>query len=123
MGDHIKNRRLALHLMQKDLASRLCVHVESLKNWERGAGLPSIRQIPQIIAFLGYDPALAPANEGDSIADTRRKLGLTQKALAAVLGIHPATVLRWENGDSLPPTEKLQTLQKIVAGTYVPIPQ
>jgi len=56
IGEHIKKRRLALHLLQADLAKRLGVHSGTNQNWERGAAEPAIRQLPGIIEVLGYDP-------------------------------------------------------------------
>ncbi|MDP2661331.1 MAG: helix-turn-helix transcriptional regulator [Dehalococcoidia bacterium] len=45
----------------------------------------------------------------------RKGLGLTQKGLAAKLGVKPATVLAWENGHRSPHryiVPKLQELQE-----------
>jgi len=40
-------------MLQKEVAAKLRVNIETLKNWERGAGSPSIRLIPAIVEFLG----------------------------------------------------------------------
>jgi DNA-binding transcriptional regulator YiaG len=60
IGDHIRRRRLALHIFQKDLAHRLGVNVETLKNWERNACAPMVQHFSRIIEFLGYNPEPVP---------------------------------------------------------------
>jgi transcriptional regulator with XRE-family HTH domain len=60
IGEHLKRRRLELHLMQVEVGRRLGVHRGSVQNWERGVGQPGIRQLPAIIEFLGYDPQAEP---------------------------------------------------------------
>ena len=62
IGDHIKKRRLKLRLMQQQVADRLEVHIESVKNWEHGVTSPGIHKIPRIIEFLGYSPESEPNN-------------------------------------------------------------
>jgi transcriptional regulator with XRE-family HTH domain len=102
--------------MQQEVADRLGVHVESVKNWERDAGAPTIQQIPKIIEFLGYDPNPAPRTAPDQVAQARRCLGLTQEALAEKIGVDPVTVYRWEKGLSVPPAKTLQRLRGLLPG-------
>ena len=56
IGEHIKKRRLHLHLMQSDLAKLFGVHKCSVQNWERGIHAPVAGLIPRIIGWLGYEP-------------------------------------------------------------------
>ena len=114
IGQHIKNRRLKLHLLQRTVAEDLCVHIESLKNWERGVGAPSIRQMPKIIEFLGFDPEPQPETVAKRLAYARRRLGLTQEDLAKSLGVDPGTILRWEKGDCIPPAKKLERVRELL---------
>lgn len=51
LGEHLKKRRLDSHVLQKDVAKTLNINVETLKNWERGVGIPTVRQLPGIIKF------------------------------------------------------------------------
>lgn len=46
-------------------------------------------------------PGLAPA---------RNRAGLTQVALASLVGVHPITVARWETGERAPDIDTLKTL-------------
>jgi transcriptional regulator with XRE-family HTH domain len=101
--------------MQIEVAERLAVHVESVKNWERGATVPTVHQIPRIIEFLGYDPLPAPTNLQDRLVYVRHGVGFTQESLAKALGVDPVTVYRWENGMTAPPPSKLQRLEELLS--------
>ena len=99
--------------MQWEVATQLGVHVESVKNWERGLMSPRIRQMPKIIQFLGYDQEPEPVALPQRILSLRRRLGLTQKGLAKTLAVDPVTVYRWEKGISAPPAKTLQRIQDL----------
>ena len=55
LGEHIKARRLALLLTQKDLARRLGVSSFTVLNWERGKTAPSPQLSDALAHFLGRD--------------------------------------------------------------------
>lgn len=114
IGEHIKKRRLELHLLQTDVARQLGVHVETYKNWERGVDAPMIRYHPKIIEFLGYDPVPEPESVADRVIMARRQLGLTQEALAKALLVDPVTVYRWEKALSVPAAEHVENLDKLL---------
>ena len=103
-----------LHLLQQEVAQRLGVHVESVKNWERGASNPTTRQIPKVVEFLGYDPHRAPKTVLELIVHVRRRLGFTQERLAQTVGVNPVTVYRWENGRSVPSRDTIQRLRDLL---------
>jgi transcriptional regulator with XRE-family HTH domain len=123
LGEHLKRRRLELHLLQTDVARRLGVHFETLKNWERGIGSPMVRHIPAIIKFLGYDPEPEPEALPKRIAYARRRLGMTQEQLAEALSVDPVTVYRWEKGMSCPPESTILKLERMVAKSRHAFPQ
>lgn len=108
--------------MQKDVAKQLGVHIESLKNWEHNIGRPLPRQIPRIVAFLGYDPEPIPQVLAKRIVHARRQQGLTQNNMAKALGVDPVTVYRWEKALTKPSLEKLQRLEALlpVTGSLTP---
>lgn len=56
IGNHIHNRRLELKLTQKATAAILGVCRTAVARWESGLDLPLLKQRPQIIQFLGYEP-------------------------------------------------------------------
>ena len=122
LGEHLKKRRLELHLLQTEVARRIGVHVESIKNWERGVSEPTTRTLPKLIDFLGHNPLPEPDNLPSQIAHVRRRLGLTQEDTAKAFGIHPDTVGRWERGDSNPPDAILRALQGLLSNS-LPIPR
>ena len=99
--------------MQQDIAKRLGVHVESLKNWVRGVGSPLIRHIPKIIALLGFDPVPEPETLPKRIAYLRRLIGFTQEDLAKALVVNPVTIYFWEKGLTVPSAKKLARLQTL----------
>jgi transcriptional regulator with XRE-family HTH domain len=113
LGQHLRKRRIELHLLQHEVSRVLGVHKGSVQNWERGVGSPSIQQIPRIIRFLGYDPEPEPKVWSQWIAFARRRLGLTQEDLAKSLSVDPVTVYRWEKGLSVAPADALQRLQEL----------
>ncbi len=51
---------------------------------------------------------------GEKIAAQRRKAGLSQEALAERLGISRQAVSRWETNESLPDTERIIQLSRIL---------
>ena len=57
---------------------------------------------------------LAPTSHAQRIRDARKKSGLTQKALAQIVGVRPKQVSRWENGRAFPTTETYLKLVRIL---------
>lgn len=55
IGEHIRNRRLELNLLEQEAALQLGIYLRSLRKWERGAGR-MVKHLPAIIRFLGYVP-------------------------------------------------------------------
>jgi transcriptional regulator with XRE-family HTH domain len=118
IGEHVKKRRLELHLLQKEVARRIGVLFESVKNWERGVSKPTTRILPRLIEFLGYNPQPDPTELPARIAHARSQLGLTQEDMAKALRIHPDTVSRWERGDTKPPDTKLRALHGMFGNRF-----
>ena len=48
------------------------------------------------------------------IRELRKQLGLSQDKLAALLGVAPYTVRRWESGKSKPSPLALEKLEQII---------
>lgn len=97
LGDHIKRRRLELSLFQRDVAKLLVVDTSTVTNWEKNRTTPTLRCMPKIIEFLGYDPS---GNDGCTLGRRllryRKCRGMTQKELARQVGIDPTTLSRLE---------------------------
>jgi len=87
LGDHIRKKRIELGLLQRQVADRLGADPQSVNAWDRNYRQPVLHRLPAIAAFLGYDLDALPADAplGLRIASKRRRLGLSQKALARSL--------------------------------------
>ena len=87
-----------MQLLQKDVAGILGVDTTTVTNWERNRCGPTLRVMPRIVAFLGYEPvAPEPPTLGETIRHYRRLRGISQKELARMLGIDPSTLARCES--------------------------
>jgi site-specific DNA recombinase len=102
IGDHIRRRRLALKMLQKEVAERIGVDQCSIFNWEANASNPGVQYTPAIISFLGYNPLPQATNLGGQLVRKRTTLGLTQKEAAERLGVDPSTLAKWERGNREP---------------------
>lgn len=76
---------------------------------------PSPTQIPKIIEFLGQNPFEKETKYlADKIQKYRWVHGLTQKKLAAQLGIDQTTLAGWEKGEHRPTKILFITLTKLI---------
>ncbi len=97
LGDHIKRRRLELGLYQAQVAKILTVDESTITNWEKRRTSPTLRLLPKIIEFLGYNPLIGNQNTlGERLLRYRKGQGITQKELAKQIGIDPTTLSRLE---------------------------
>jgi transcriptional regulator with XRE-family HTH domain len=100
INDHIKTRRLELKLLQREVAEHLGVKTDTILNWEHCRTKPTLRSLPRVIAFLGYDPSIAePKTLGEKVLQYRKSQGLSQKELARQMGIDPTTLARLERNE------------------------
>jgi DNA-binding transcriptional regulator YiaG len=102
LGDHLRSRRLALGLFQRQVAGELGTDETTLFRWERNMAQPQIHYFPRILKFLGYDPFPASVTLADKLLAARRTFGLTQKAFAERLVVDPVTLRKWEQGRARP---------------------
>ena len=117
LGDHIRKRRLDLGLFQKEVAEKIGVDAGTITNWERQRIPPSIRFIAPIIKFLGYDPLPCPNSFPEKLKTLRQRMGLSQKKLAARLGIDPSTLSGWECGKHRPTKKSRRLIEGLLAGS------
>lgn len=66
IGEHLKRRRLELHLFQTDLAKIFGVDEATIRNWEKNTYQPGKQHMPAIAKWLGYDPRKAVAGRAPS---------------------------------------------------------
>ena len=114
LGDHIRTRRLDLKLLQRQVADQIGVHEMTITSWEGNATFPEVRYMPAIIQFLGYNPIPAASSLPERLVTARRALGLSQRKMAAKLGVDPATVMGWEAGRHQPTGKSMELIGRIL---------
>jgi transcriptional regulator with XRE-family HTH domain len=89
IGDHVRKRRLDLGLLQREVALLMEVDKTTVFNWEAGTAFPSLRALPAVIRFLGYDPRQSPeaGNPGRLVRHFRQRQGLSMPVLPDPLGV------------------------------------
>jgi len=103
--------RLDRGLLQRDVASELRLDIDTLHKWETNRTAPSIRLVPRILTFLGYDPSLTPHSFPETLIVFRRTHGLARRRLAKTLGIDESTLARWETRKSRPNRKSMSLIQ------------
>lgn len=100
--------------MQRQVADQIGVDEATITNWEGNAATPTIRYIPAVIRFLGYNP-LPPANSfPERLATARKVLDLSQRKMAEKLGVDPATLMGWEAGRHQPTGKSLDVIGRVL---------
>ena len=117
LGEHIRERRLGLGLQKKQLARRLSVDETTIHNWEDRAVVPAIRFMPRIIEFLGYDPDAytLPKSLAEHLKAHRKRLGLSQKKLAALLRTDQSNLAGWETGKHRPTGSSIDLIAEFLS--------
>ena len=109
-GDHIRKKRLDLNLSQPQVANLINVTPDTITNWELNSNKPELSYIPKIISFLGYTPEL----KINPIKKYRIEKGISQKAMARILEIDPATLSRIERGSKRISNKAMMKLSKSI---------
>jgi transcriptional regulator with XRE-family HTH domain len=111
LGDHLRKRRLDLGLLQKQVADEIGVDETTICNWEGNKSSPSIRSIPKIMGFLGYNPFPPAQTIPEHLITARKLLGLSQRKLAETLGVDPTTLQSWEAERHRPAGRSVEIIQ------------
>ena len=100
LGDHLRKSRLDQGLLQKEVAARLGVSKDTVRNWELNRTKPDLRLIPRILSFLDLEraPGVDSSSAGELLVAHRRALGMSQSEMAKRIRIDPTTLSRWERG-------------------------
>jgi len=108
-------------LTQEQVAERLQTLVYNLENWEQNCTAPTIQYFPKIIEFLGYIPwEMSARTLGERIIAHRKLSGLTQRQLAHKIGVHPCTIISWEEGTRKPDKKRLKRLAAFLIESGLP---
>jgi transcriptional regulator with XRE-family HTH domain len=101
--DRLRARRLKLGLTQVALAKQIGVNTKLVDRYEAGAITPGGATLQKLSTALQVEPVwLAPLPRNPCLADYRDRLGLTQPALAELLGISSPMVSHTERGMQYP---------------------
>jgi transcriptional regulator with XRE-family HTH domain len=118
----LRKRRLELGFLQSDVAAHIGVTDDCVSDWETGRSTPDAPLIPRVMDFLGYCPYESPKTFGDWLRMAREGLGLSQAALARLLGIDKGNVSEWERGETRPWRRSLTRLRKFFGEPDGPYP-
>lgn len=115
LGGKIRNKRLELRLLQKEVAKTIGVSEDSITLWENNKSKPYVRYYPKIIKFLGYVPFdIDSLTLGGQIKLYRYLNGLSQEDIGIKLGINESTVFHYENNKHKPTSKILKKIQKLI---------
>jgi transcriptional regulator with XRE-family HTH domain len=99
-----------LRLRQEDAARALGVKTGTLRFWELGLNHVSVKHLPAIIQFLGYDPVPEVTSLPERIRAVRRRLGISQKELAKRFRMDLKTIRKWEAGRVTRRTRRVEAI-------------
>ena len=93
-GEHDKRCRLVQRLPQREAAKQLGVSPATILNWETGKTEPSVKSMPAILRWLGYDPYLEPSTLPERMLAKRRATSWSVSE-ARRLGVDAGTWGAW----------------------------
>jgi DNA-binding XRE family transcriptional regulator len=116
IGEKLKNRRIELGLLQKDVANMIGICEGSITLWENNRNEPSIIYYPKIIIFLGYVPfEVDTSTLGGQIKLYRYLHGLSQEELARKLEVNESTIFHYENNKHKPSPKTFKKLKSLTS--------
>jgi len=114
IGEKLRNKRLELRMLQKEVANIIGVSEDSITGWENNRNGPSIIYYPKIIQFLEYLPFdIDSSTLGGQIKLYRYLHGLSQEGLAHVLDVNELTVFHYENNKHKPSPKTLKKFKSL----------
>ena len=115
IGEHIRRRRRAAKIFQRNVAARIGVDSTSIHNWETNLSKPCLKYMPAIIEFLGYNPLPTADGWAERLVIGRTALGLSQEEAARRIGVDPSTLARWEQGVREPQRKAAERAERFLA--------
>jgi len=114
LGDHLRRRRFELGLYQKDVAVKIGVTTSTLWNWENNCSSITLRCMPKIIKFLGYNPVPCPDGQIDRLAWYKLVNGLPLEELGAMMGRDPEQLSDWLSGRHKPCQRNIEKIESFL---------
>lgn len=113
IGTHIKSKREALNISQKDLSTKLNISIQRLTNFESETRTPSLELLGELSDHLNFDiDNINKKNKNkknfnidlfkENIANYRTKHNFTLQNLSDKIQISRQTISKWEKGESYP---------------------
>lgn len=116
IGEKIRNRRLELGLLQKDVAEIMGVCEDTITFWENGRAIPQLNLYPKVTKFLGYFPfEIDTSTLGGKITKYRYEYGFGNAKLAKALGANERTVVNWEQNKRLPFARQMKKVLSVIS--------
>ena len=128
-GLELHDARIPVGLRQEDVAAKLAVSTQTVRNWESGRVEPSEENKQRLGELLGvqvgdfasfyedlhsYNPKRKePAVNVGLLRAARREAGLTQAQAAERVGVNRNSLVRYENGASRPLPIILEQLSRL----------
>jgi transcriptional regulator with XRE-family HTH domain len=153
---HLKNLREDRQLTLSNAALIAGISKSTLHTWESGHSTPrapelkqyletlelnsaekvrllKLLDVPRAMTVLGVDKADHPPLTGDILRGLRLRQQKTQTEVASHLGVHQATLAKWEHSEDWPSDERLHSLcfylkatteevETILSGIFLPEP-
>lgn len=142
--ERLKTVRESFGLTQEKLAAIMNIDESTIAKWERGEHQPSRKYVQMIKVFLQFGADAASLRNWRSeisdqklksvrlkipafvwyeanwtidqkLAAWRRSYGLSQRAIASLVNVHPNTWLRWEQGKRIPSPKNLSRILKFLS--------
>jgi len=113
IGEMIRKHRLDLGLRQVDVAIVIGCDQATIVNWKHGHRAPRINYLSGVVKFLGFDPFTSGDTMAQRLVNRRKALG-TQAAFAALVGVDPSTLARWERGDREPAVRFAARVERVL---------
>ena len=103
IGGRIAEKRRKFAMTEEELADLCGITSSTVQKWESGERFPSPTYIPKVLEWFTSSTIPLRIN-GDSLRSTRVARGMSRPQLAQRLGVHVASVIRWENDVTTPRT-------------------
>ncbi len=144
IGSKIRELRKARKISQEELAERISeitgesISRQSLSGWESGAVVPRTSNLQAVTKALNIPLSVLLDEETDNETDSqwneeiaqrvkaaRKKAGISQKALAGLIGVHEMTLIRLEKGQkkiNVNELEKISSVLNVPLSEFLDVP-
>jgi len=116
LGAAFRTRRRTLGLEQREVAEKLGISHATYRGWEVNRSMPTLKNLPRAIAFLGYDWRATSNSFGESLRLKRTRRGWSLHDLARRACVDWTTIRAWERDERRPTSRALAAVEEALAG-------